>query len=64
MTNSFSIKIKLLLLSTYPCQPGVIKNDPTVWLDGAKLAKTFMPPYFQGNVPVQLQGVTKIHLQD
>jgi hypothetical protein len=32
---------------------GVLHNDPTVWLDGARPAKTYITPFLLGNVSVQ-----------
>jgi hypothetical protein len=37
---------------------GVIGKDPTVWLDGARPAKTFILPSFLVNTPAQPHGVT------
>jgi hypothetical protein len=36
---------------------GVLHNDPTVYLYGARPAKTYNPPSLLGNVPVQPPSV-------
>jgi hypothetical protein len=39
-------------------QARVITNDPSVWLDGATNANTYIPPFFRGNGLAQLHSVS------
>ena len=59
----FSIELKLpnslfcqIFLADFASQ-GVLNQDPTVWLDGARPANTFIPPSVLGNMPTQLSSV-------
>jgi hypothetical protein len=46
----------------WPAKPvkGALNKDPTVWLDGARPVNTCIPPSFEENMPMQLQGVPRL----
>jgi hypothetical protein len=40
-----------------PARGGGLNKNPTVWLDGARLANTCIPPSFMGSTSVQRHGI-------